>query len=154
MLTCGTRLTHAGRHCDRPSIHMVSYQQKARRGSRAAVGNFSQRRRRFCRSGIILYGVETAGPKIYHTFDYGERIIISGVMTSRSETASGLGHVPTVMSNEGKVSRGVGAILRRLVVHTHNASAAGPPDVQVSCCRAQAPKKHFTNDIYEWHTCA
>ena len=133
-------------------MHMVSYQQGSKTRKQDSRGKPSERRRRFCRSGIILYGVETAGPKTYHTFDYGERINISVVMTSRSET--GLGHVPTVMSNEGKVSRGVGAILGRLFVHTHNASAAGPPDVQVSCHRTQAPQKHFTNDIYErTHLC-
>lgn len=53
-------------------------QKKRRRGSRATVEKGSQRRRRFCRSRIILYRVrvETAGPKIYPTFDYRERITI------------------------------------------------------------------------------
>ena len=136
---------------------MASYQQESKTKKQSGRGKCFTEKVAILSIGhhascIILYGVETTGPKIYHTFDCGERITISVVMTSRSETR--LGHMPTAMSNEGKMSRGVGAILGRLVVPTHNASAAGPPDVQVTCHRTQAPKKHFTNDIYEWHTSA
>ena len=130
--------------------------KKARRRSRAAVGNFHRGGGDSVdRTSCIMYHTlwrRDYGAEIYHTFDCGERITISVVMASRSETR--LGHVPTAMSNEGKMSRGVAAILGRLVVPTHNASAAGPPDVQVTCRHTQAPKKHFTNDIYEWHTSA
>jgi hypothetical protein len=79
---------------------MISYQQESETRQQSGRGKFFTEKAAILSIGRHTLCVETTGPKIYHTFDYEERITISVVMTSRSET--GLGHVPTAMSNEGR----------------------------------------------------